>query len=87
MPCHRGVHIPQQLRGRQLLRQHPLKGGISSIAGVLGLASVALAAFVPILTLFVVQTGEYANVRVRLGCGWGGEGVVGGGIISVGIEK
>lgn len=92
MPCHHGClacsHIPRcishQLCSCQLLRQQQLKDGISSIAVILGLSSMTLPAFVPVLTLFKVQNGVYGNVGVWL------ELVVcacGGAIISVGIEK
>lgn len=92
MPCHHGClarfHVPRcishQLCSCQLLRQQQLTDGISSVAVILGLSSMTLAAFVPSLTLFNVQNGVYGNVRAWLemvvcAC-WGA-------IISVGIEK
>lgn len=58
-------YISHSLCSRQLICQQ-LKDGISSIAVILGLSSMALNSFVLILPLFYVQNGMCGNVRVGL---------------------
>lgn len=43
-----------------------LKDGISSIAFIFGLSSMAVNSFILILPLFYIQNGMYGNVRVEL---------------------
>lgn len=65
--------ISHSLCSRQLICQQ-LKDGISSIAVILGLSSMAVNSFVLILPLFYIQNGMCGNG----GVGWVGVCVLGG---------